>query len=204
VVLLVLAVVWGVLLVSWLRSRAVGAFADSVGTFRRHLAVLERATPVTVTPANRLRGGSVELRIVPPYRPGARPASGVRPGPAPRPGHSSGRSGSRSPVAAGLRRRAAQKRRRQVFFTLLALVAVTLSLAVVSGSSIVWLAQAAADVLLAAYVGLLIQKRNLAAERDLKLTFMPQHNQPGAVRRRPVYDLGSAAYGELALRRAAN
>ncbi|HEX4865029.1 MAG TPA: hypothetical protein VFV02_13230, partial [Acidimicrobiales bacterium] len=68
VVLLVLAIIWGVLLVSWLRSRTEGTFSDSVGTFRRHLSVLERAAPSTVAPANRLRSGPVAGRTsIPPY-----------------------------------------------------------------------------------------------------------------------------------------
>lgn len=58
-VLLVLAIIWGVLLVSWLRSRAEETFSDSVGTFRRHLTILERAAPSKVPAANRLSSGHV-------------------------------------------------------------------------------------------------------------------------------------------------
>jgi hypothetical protein len=58
------------------------------------------------------------------------------------------------------------------------------------------------DLVFAGYVALLVRMRNLAAERELKLTFMPR--QAGAVRSRPSYDFGSGGYGELSLRRAAN
>ncbi len=84
-VLLVLAIVWGVLLVSWLRSRRQDTAYDSVGTFRRHLTVLERAAPPTVVPANRLRtGGAPVGHVIPAYRPrgavrggyASRPATG--------------------------------------------------------------------------------------------------------------------------------
>ena len=91
-VLLVLAIIWGVLLVSWLRSRTEGTFSDSVGTFRRHLNVLERTTPSIVAPANRLRSGPVAGRTgIPPYRSTARiPGQGLATpramaGPVPRP-----------------------------------------------------------------------------------------------------------------------
>ncbi|MHB1931168.1 MAG: hypothetical protein ACYCUG_17395, partial [Acidimicrobiales bacterium] len=59
VVLLVLAVAWGAVLVFWFRSRSQGSFGDSVGMFHRHLHVLERTTPATLAPANRLRGPSL-------------------------------------------------------------------------------------------------------------------------------------------------
>ena len=56
-------------------------------------------------------------------------------------------------------------------------------------------------MLFVGYVALLVRMRNLAAERELKLTFMPP---PAAGRpARPAYDLGRD-YGELSLRRAAN
>ena len=64
-------------------------------------------------------------------------------------------------------------------------------------------------MILVGYVALLVRMRNLAAERELKLTFMPQHPQAHrahnlAAHPRPASEFGSAGYGELALRRAAN
>jgi hypothetical protein len=63
-----------------------------------------------------------------------------------------------------------------------------------------WPIQILFDVLLVGYIALLIRMRNLAAERELKLTFLPPQR---AARRRPSYDFGGA-YGEVEFQRAAN
>jgi hypothetical protein len=202
VVLLVLAIIWGVLLVSWLRSRTEGTFSDSVGTFRRHLSVLERAAPSTVAPANRLRSGPVAGRsTIPPYRSsasvrGQRIVSSARAVPA-----AAALTARRPNGQSMIRRRRSQKRRRDVFFALAAGVFGSLLLAVMSGVSAMWSVQVFFDLMLTAYVALLIRMRNLAAERELKLTFMPHTAPP---RSRPAYDLGVSGYGDLDLRRAAN
>jgi hypothetical protein len=201
VVLLVLAIVWGVLLVSWLRSRTERTFSDSVGTFRRHLTVLERATPATVAPANRLRTGQrsgangrpLSGRALSPYRPTIPSVRGARPSLAPRP--------LRPPTASRLRHRRAQRRRRDVLFALLAGTIGSFLLALIPGVSVMWPVQVLFDVLLVTYVALLIRMRNLAAERELKLTFLPPQQ---VARPRPTYEFGGAAYGDLDLRRAAN
>jgi hypothetical protein len=108
---------------------------------------------------------------------------------------------------AALRRRQAQKRRRDVFFALLAGAAGSFLLALIPGMSIMWSVQVLFDVLLGGYVALLVRLRNLAAERELKLRFIPAHRNPA--RRRdyevtPAYDFGVAGYGDLELRRVAN
>src|ERR1700736_4076076 len=73
VVLLVLVVIWAaVLLTPLVRARADGALGDSIGSFRRHLSVLERAAPTTVSPANRLTIPPPRV-ATPPYRPPAAP-----------------------------------------------------------------------------------------------------------------------------------
>lgn len=200
-VLLVLAIIWGVLLVSWLRSRTEGTFSDSVGTFRRHLTVLERATPSVVAPANRLRSGPVAGRAtIPPYRPPARiPGQNLA---QPRPGAAPAARPAQSRPQSSAARRRSQKRRRDVFFALLAGVLGSLLLSVVSSVSAMWTVQVVFDLLFTAYVALLIRLRNLAAERELKLTFMPQTARPA--RPRPAYDMGASGYGDLDLRRAAN
>lgn len=198
-VLLVLAIIWGVLLVSWLRSRTEGTFADSVGTFRRHLTVLERTTPSIVAPANRLRSGPVAGRTsIPPYRSSAR-IPGQRLAPQ-RPATPASRSLPRPQTSAA--RRQSQKRRRDVFFALIAGVVGSLLLSVVSGVSAMWTVQVVFDLCFTAYVALLIRMRNLAAERELKLTFMPHSARPA--RPRPAYDLGGSGYSDLDLQRAAN
>jgi hypothetical protein len=192
VVLLLLALIWGALLVSWLRSRTATTFSDSVGTFRRHLNVLERTTPVSVRPANRLYEprpqDSRPRQIASTYA--GRPAAG--PGRITRP-----MAGN----AAALRRRQAQKRRRDVFFALLAGAVGALALALVPGLGIMWSVQVLFDILLGSYCAVLIRLRNMAAEREMKLRYMPS-SRP-APRMRPTYDFG-AGYGDLELRRAAN
>ncbi len=184
-VLLVLALIWGALLISWLRSRSASGFTDPVVTFRRHLNVLERTTPTVVRPANRL----------------AEPA-GRYPGPTVRTGAGPGRL--TRPVAANsaaLRRRQSQKRRRDVFFALVAGTVGFLALALIPGLSILWSVQVLFDLLLAGYVAILVHLRNQAAEREMKLRYMSSARPS---RSRHSYDFGAAGYGDLDLRRAAN
>lgn len=213
-VLLVLAVIWGALLISWLRSRSVSTFSDSVGTFRRHLNVLERATP-----AGTRRGRAMEPYPPRAYRPGpirgqridVQPMDGRQPArigqPLPGPaGYRRAPANSRT-AAAAYRRRQAQRRRRDVFFALLAGAIGSFLIAIV-GLAVLWPVQILFDVLFVTYCALLIRMRNLAAERELKLRFMPAASSaPGdplpARRPRPAYDL-AAGYGDLELRRAIN
>ncbi len=66
------------------------------------------------------------------------------------------------------------RRRRDVLTGLAAAVVVSLLLAVVTGlSSMFVLLHVLADVLLVAYVSLLIHQRNAAAERDMNVRFLP-------------------------------
>lgn len=190
-VLLVLAVIWGILLVSWLRSRTEGGLSDSVGTFRRHLHVLERAAPSTVIPANRL-GNRPSAGRIPPYR-GATPIPGQRIGaPVRRAPLQAAPPARRMPSQASLRKRQSQKRRRDVFVALLAGTIGSLALAIIPGLSIMWSVQVLFDILLVGYVALLIHIRNLAAERELKLTRLPRARSLS--RPQPSYDFGGG-YG---------
>jgi hypothetical protein len=211
-VLLVLAIVWGALLVSWLRSRAQETFSDSVGSFRHHLRVLEKAAPSTVPPAHRLR---------PSYTPIPEPraiaarriaAVGVHPG--------AGRPVSSTSLASIARRRAAQRRRRDVLLTLLAGVFGSMLLAALSGVGATWVLQVAFDLALVGYVALLVRMRNLAAERDMKLRFMPYGGKGGYAQvgygevgygqvgygqvGYGQVGYGQVGYGQLSVRRAAN
>jgi hypothetical protein len=197
VVLLVLAIVWGVLLVSWLRSRSDNTSSDSVGTFRRHLSVLERAAPARVAPANRLRNSPIGGGL---GRPTYRPAAGIpgrRIGPPPR----TPVLAARIPSQAALRRRQAQRRRRDVFIALLAGAFGSLALAGGLGLTIMWPVQVLFDLLLVGYVALLIRLRNLAAEREMKLTRMPPARR--TPRSADSYEFGGG-YGALDLNRVAN
>lgn len=217
--LLVLAIVWAAVLVSWIRSRASSNFADSVGTFRRHLKVLERAAPSTVRPANRMRVPSAVLS--PPYRltPKGRPA--VRPAAAPpararavggRPAAVSAGAVTRRPVsttAAALRRRRSQKRRRDVLLFLVGAAVGTLALSAVPGLRRLVYANVIFDIMLVAYVALLVRLRNLHAEREMKLTFLPPVRPvPAGLVPRGTGRYASLAStmdtGELALNRAIN
>lgn len=194
-VLLLLALVWGALLVSWLRSRTATTFSDSVGTFRRHLNVLEKTTPSLVRPANRLYDSPRPLVAT-------RATVRAYQGPS---GVATGAARLSRPMAANssaLRRRQAQKRRRDVFFALSAGAAGSLLLALIPGLSVMWAVQVVFDVLLASYCAVLVRLRNAAAERELKLRFNPA-TRP-ARKLQPSYDFGAIGYGDLELRRAAN
>ncbi len=206
-VLLLLALVWGALLVSWIRSRSSGTYSDSVGTFNQHLRVIQRTTPTGVRP---IGGAPVAERY--PYSSGVarsslNPSSSYRPGPAVgRPGYRSGYMGATN--SAALRRRQARKRRRDVFFALSAGTFGSFCLALLTGSGGMWAIQLLFDVSLGLYVALLVRMRNLAAERELKVRFMPG-SVPSAMPRRArqvpaSYDFGADGYGELEFRRAAN
>jgi hypothetical protein len=147
--------------------------------------------------------------VIPAYRSTALPVRGQRvAGPAravANPAYAAklGVSGRRLPTEAAMRRRRVQKRRRDVFFALVAGAVGFFLLALIPGLSVLWSAQVLFDVLLAGYVALLVHIRNVAAERELKLTFLSQ--QPARVARpRPSYDFGGGGYGELDLRRAVN
>ena len=167
-VILVLIAIWAtVLIYPILRARTEGGFGDSIGTFRRHLSVLERAAPNSVSPANRLR---LPPSSIPPYRPGVPGRAGA--GPATR-----SVAGRRYPPAAApaatARRRKLQRRRRDVLFTLLTGMIGSLLLGFIPGLSMMLVVFAGFLILLAAYIGLLIRLRNLANEREMKLTFLP-------------------------------
>jgi len=186
-VLLVLAVVWGVVLVSWLRSRAQTSFGDPVGTFRRHLTVLERTAPSVFPAANRLRPArQVQAgSVIPPYRgAGAGQVSGRRPV-RPSPGLSAS--------AAAYRRSQSRKRRRDVLFALFVSVIGSVILSAATGMRVMIYVQVLSDLLLFGYVALLVRMRNLAAERELKLTYL--RDRPGSLPRRRPASLGYAAGG---------
>jgi hypothetical protein len=204
VVLLVLALAWGMVLFFWVRSRSRDTFGDSVGLFHRHLHVLERAAPGSFAPANRLRAPelqspfSTRRRVAPATLPRGVVARGAV------------SRGSGAQVLAQTRLRQTRRRRRDVLFVLVVLVAGTLVVAVVTRAHAAVLAQVATDLALVGYVALLVRLRNLAAERDLKLRVIyPQARQArpvGAGRRRPhprPAGYGAAAYGSAAYGSAA-
>ncbi|HUQ39470.1 MAG TPA: hypothetical protein VM030_04900 [Acidimicrobiales bacterium] len=156
-VLLFLAGIWAAVLIPpVLRARAEGRPADSIGSFRRQLHVLERTGPTTVAPANRL-GPMASLTLGGPER-FVRPAAGVA-----------------APVAAARPRRdsLARKRRRDVFQALLAAMAGSLLLGLIPSLRVMLGLHLVLDLVFAGYVALLVRMRNAAAEREMKLRFLP-------------------------------
>jgi hypothetical protein len=161
-VLLILAVIWAAVLIPpALRARAEGRPADSITAFRRQLAVLRRTGPRSLRqpgadPTERHLVAARPLRAVPH---GPRAAGLSRP-------PVSGRRGSS--VSSTTRRR-----RRDVLLALLSIAGGTLVFGAVPALRWLWVAHLFADALLVAYVALLIRQRNLAAERELKVRFLP-------------------------------
>jgi type II secretory pathway component PulM len=146
VVLLILAVVWGVFLVPQvLRARADRGPADSIGSFRNQLSMIERTAATTVAPGRYARpaplgggviGGSYAIRQ--PFAP---------------------------PTRAEL-----QRRRQNVLLGLLAAVIVTLALGLVWTP--LFAVNVLADLALGAYVALLVRARTIAAEREVKVRYL--------------------------------
>jgi hypothetical protein len=154
VVLLFLAVIWAAVLVPPLvRARAEGRPADSIGNFRRQLHVLQRTGPGFVPPANSL-GLLSAPRAVPPY---------VMPG----------QRRSVPMSAEGARRARTLKRRRDVLFGLLAAMGGSLVLGMLPSLRVLWGLHMVLDAMFVGYVAMLVRIRNEAAERDMKLRFIP-------------------------------
>lgn len=61
-VLFVLAVVWAVYLVSWIRSRTEHRRVNSISSFSNHLSILERAAPGASSPTAPVASTSAPLR----------------------------------------------------------------------------------------------------------------------------------------------
>ncbi len=158
-VLVVLALIWAAVLVPpLLRARAEARPADSISHFRRHLRVLQRTSPTAVGAANTLR--------IPNFAP-----------PTPPPSYRLTRN--YSPAAA--RRARTLKRRRDVLFTLLAAMGATLVLGLLPSLRMLWALHVGLDLVFGAYVAMLIRARGLAAERAMKLRFLPAHARPDNV-----------------------
>ncbi len=158
-VLIVLAVIWGAVLVPpMMRARSESRPADSIGNFRHQLSVLRRTAPTTMAAANPLR--------IPSYVP-----------PTPAPTYSMARGYSQ----AGARRARTLKRRRDVLFTLVVAMGITLVLGLLPPFRALLGLHVLCDLLFAGYVALLVRARNDAAEREMKLRFLPAAAQPDNV-----------------------
>jgi hypothetical protein len=124
---------------------------DSIKTFQRQLATLERTSPYRSASA-RTTGRPRGSRPVPLAGPVRRPLTA-------------------SQVAA--------QRRRHVFIALAGSVLVTLALAVVAGGWFVAL-HLLADALFVTYVVLVLRTVRLAAEREMKVAFLPHRESVAA------------------------
>ena len=162
-VLMLLAVVWiAVLAPPLLKRGAESRRADSIGDFHRQLGVLRRTGPRAAGLAG--------------YRAPARP--GV-----------AGATYASQRTAVPVARSRTLKRRRDVLVGLVGSTVVFAGIGMVPRLHVVLAAAAITAVLLVAYVAMLVRIRNLAAEREMKLTFLPG---------------GPALEGPPLLRRSAN
>ena len=153
--LLILAVVWAVVLVPpWLRSRADARPADSISAFRHRLTVLERTGPVGTRRVPMLSHRPDVHGFVPIAR---------RPGP---------RATAMSAMSARAR---TQRRRRDIFVGMLAAMVTSLVLGFIPALRILWVVHLLVDAMFVSYVALLVHVRNQAAEREMKVRFLPKH-----------------------------
>lgn len=185
-VLLVLAGIWAAVLIPpAVRARAEGRPGDSISNFRRQLSVLRRTGPHTGRSSGTdhwYRPHAVAAPLVPVHGPvrSARPgtASSYRPS-----------VGSVRPISAAAASRSRTiRRRRDVLTALVVAVFGTLALGLVPALHVLLMVNVLADVLLVAYVGLLVHQRNAAAEREMKVRFLPQPRRldPALLRGEPA------------------
>lgn len=181
-VLLILAVVWGVFLVPQvLRARAERGPADSIGAFRNQLSVLDKAgSSVSGVSSLAARRAMHQSHSISPGAPLA--AYGV---------------GYRRPTALEL-----QRRRQLVLLGLLGAVIVTLGLGLLFTPF--FLLHVIADVALVGYVALLARTRALAVEREMKVRYLrPGPSAAGVGALRQAYASGPSAGPQQQLRRSA-
>ncbi len=96
--------------------------------------------------------------------------------------------GVRSPSPVSAARSRTIRRRRDVLTALLVASVATLALGLLFSMGIMLVAHVVADILLVAYVALLVHQRNVAAERDMKVRFLPGANRvdPALLRVEPA------------------
>ena len=188
-VLLILAVIWAAVLIPpMLRARAESTAADSIGDFRRQLRVLQRTRRSVGSPHELVERATVPAGSPVADRPLAlvgQPATVLHLVPQPPPGHRA--AGGLSPSA----RARTIRRRRDVFFSLVMGMGTTFVMAMVLTETALWVLHLVIDGLFLGYLALLVRMRNIAAEREMKLRFLP----PPAPRPQPA---------PVLLRRSAN
>ncbi len=174
-VLLLLAIMWAAVLGPTLvRNRVDSRSQDSIGDFRRQLGVLQRTGPNLVTPANSLRTRApIGSRIPVDSRSTGEVAPVTR----------ASATGYGSVTSA--HRRKMQQRRRDVLMLLVGTLLGTLVLGAVPRLHVLWIVSAVTAFALMSYVALLVRLRNIVAEREMKLTYLPRPGapQPALLRR---------------------
>jgi hypothetical protein len=190
-VLLVLAGIWAAVLIPpAVRARAEGRPGDSISNFRRQLTVLRRTGPHrgSLSGGGRAAGGdhwyrphSSSAPLVPVHGP-------LRTTRAAAPAYRSSVPAARPASASSASRSRTIRRRRDVLSALIVAVVGTLGLGLIPAFHILLMANVLADVLLVAYVALLVHQRNAAAERDMKVRFLPQAHRldPALLRAEPA------------------
>ena len=175
-VLLVLAGIWAAVLIPpAIRARAEGRPGDSIHNFKRQLSVLRRTGPhrASLNGGGRAVGGEHWYRHVSPAS--VAPVHGpLRSSTAPVGATRAPVRGMRPPTAVSAARSRTIRRRRDVLTALLVACLATLALGLLFSMGIMMVAHLVSDVLLVAYVTLLVHQRNVAAERDMKVRFLPQ------------------------------
>jgi hypothetical protein len=170
VVLLILAVVWGVFLVPQvLRARADRGPADSIGSFRNQLSMIERSLPDTGSGGGRAARRAAAAAAQQPYQPLPQAQGTTFPYAAQ--AYGSPMSSGRAAEAYAPSRSELQRRRQNVLLVLLALVVGTLALGLLFKPA--FALNIVADIVLAGYVALLVRARSIAAERDMKVRYLP-------------------------------
>lgn len=210
--LIILTIIWAVYLGWYMtQSKSNRQSGDSIASFRNQLAILERRGPGSGSrdflgtaagnlplsfgrsggskPSMSLNGGGFSsvigrsrsaLNPVPGTLMSGNRETGNRPA-GNRMGNTPSPRGSAMPTLSGVR-----KRRRDILIGLLSIAGATLVFGILPSLRMLWLAHLAVDGLLVAYVVMLIQVRNQAAERELKVRFLPAAtSMPSMMQREP-------------------
>lgn len=163
-VLVVLALVWiAVLVPPAVRARSEGRPGDSITSFHRQLAVLQRTGPRTSWPGD-ARFRTSESRSSSVVRPLALATAPT--------------VGPQRSAPSSMTRQRTLKRRRDVFTGLLAAMAGTLLISLIPALHLFLLVHLLVDGLFVGYVAMLVHLRNRQVEQEMKVRFLPS---PAAV-----------------------
>jgi hypothetical protein len=162
VVLVILAVIWAAVLIPpWLHNRRERTPVQSMASFHRRLATIERTAAVGHTYA--------EWMDVDP--PGLHPGEGA--------GYDDDED-PLGPAGAPVPRVSLQalRRRRQVFFGLLFAVVVTLAAAVATGDVTAWVGHGVTVLMFGSYIGLLVRHHRRVNEQVAKVRYLSPIRAP--------------------------